>query len=152
MQSSPSPPDKTASNTAVQADVGIDPGMVKCGYAIVSVSGVRLAVEIVATEALVARLERDIARGAVRMVCLGNATKSELVLGLIRARWPQLPVTVVDERNTSLEARRLYYEDHPPKGLWRFVPRGLLVPDQPLDGYAALLIIERYRQGLNHKA
>lgn len=82
------------------------------------------------------------------MVCLGDATKSDMVHKLLRARWPQLPITIVDERNTSLEARRRYYEDHPPKGLWRLVPRGLLVPDVPLDGYAALLIIERYRRGL----
>jgi RNase H-fold protein (predicted Holliday junction resolvase) len=54
----------------------------------------------------------------------------------------------VNERNTSLEARRRYYEDHPPRGLLRLIPRGLLVPKAQLDGYAALLIIERYLSGL----
>jgi RNase H-fold protein (predicted Holliday junction resolvase) len=151
MQSSPSHPDNSSSGTP-QADVGIDPGLVKCGYAVVAASGERLALEIVPTEKLVARLEREVARGSVRMVCLGDATKSDVVFGMIRARWPKLPVTIVDERNTSLEARRRYYEDHPPRGLWRLVPRGLLVPDVPLDGYAALLIVERYRRGLVAKA
>jgi hypothetical protein len=55
---------------------------------------------------------------------------------------------VVDETNTTFEARALFYEDHPPKGLLRFVPRGLLVPSAPLDGYAALLIVRRCRAAL----
>jgi RNase H-fold protein (predicted Holliday junction resolvase) len=134
------------------ADVGIDPGMIKCGYALISLDGTRLALEIVPTEQLVKRLARDVGQGRVRMVCLGDATKSDLVYGLIRTHWPQLPITVVDERNTSLQARRRFYDDHPPKGLWRLVPRGLLVPKEPLDGYAALLIIERYRAGLESEA
>jgi len=125
--------------------VGVDPGLMKCGYAVLSVDGRRLALEIVPTGSLVARLAQEVQNGNIRMVCVGNATKSELVMAIIHERWPQLPVTLVDERNTSLEARRRYYEDHPPKGLWRLVPRGLLVPKEPLDGYAALLIIERYR-------
>ncbi len=125
--------------------VGVDPGLMKCGYAVLSVDGARLALEIVPTGSLVARLAHDVKNGNIRMVCVGNATKSEFVMAIIHERWPQLPVTLVDERNTSLEARRRYYEDHPPKGLWRLVPRGLLVPKEPLDGYAALLIIERYQ-------
>ena len=63
---------------------------------------------------------------------------------MLRRAWPRLPIALVDERNTSLEARRRYYEDHPPRGLLRLIPRGLLVPKAQLDGYAALLIIERY--------
>jgi RNase H-fold protein (predicted Holliday junction resolvase) len=151
MQSSPSHPDN-GSSLAPQRDIGIDPGLIKCGYAVVSTAGTRLALEIVPTEQLVARLERDVEQGGVRTICLGDATKSDVVFAMIRARWASLPVAIVDERNTSLEARRRYYEDHPPKGLWRLVPLGLLVPDVPLDGYAALLIVERYRKGLAAKA
>lgn len=80
----------------------------------------------------------------IAQVCVGDATRSNEVVRRLRERWPALPIALVDERNTSLEARRLYYEDHPPRGLWRLVPRGLLVPKEPLDGYAALLIIQRY--------
>jgi RNase H-fold protein (predicted Holliday junction resolvase) len=144
VQNSPSRPDSPTTAAPNSTYVGIDPGLIKCGYAVVSVDGRRLALEIVPTANLTERLARDVGSGAVEMVCLGNATKSDMVLQSIRARWPQLPVTVVDERNTSLLARLRYYEDHPPKGLWRFVPRGLLVPKAQLDGYAALLIIERY--------
>ena len=137
---------------ALPTYVGIDPGLVKCGYAVVSTNGLRLALEIVPTKDLVERFSVDAARGSIDMVCVGNATRSEAVVTMLRVRWPELPIAMVDERNTSLEARRRFYEDHPPRGILRLIPRGLLVPKGPLDGYAALLIVERYRDGLARRA
>jgi hypothetical protein len=116
---------------------------VKCGYAVVSPHGERVSIEIVPADQLIGRVEADVLAG-VAMVCVGNATRSETVVDMLRRTWPALPIALVDERNTSLEARRRYYEDHPPRGLLRLIPRGLLVPKAQLDGYAALLIIERY--------
>lgn len=144
MQSSPSPPDK---NDSAQPGryIGIDPGHIKCGYAVVSSQGQRLALEIVPTQRLTDRLACDMTCANVTAICVGNATRSDEIVRMILERWPEAPVSLVNEYNTSLEARRRYYEDHPPRGLLRFVPRGLLVPKAQLDGYAALLIIERFR-------
>ena len=128
--------------------VGVDPGLTKCGYARVASDGRRLSIEVVPTAALGERLKDDAQTGSVRMVCVGDATTSAKAVAAIRSSWPQAPVTVVDERHTTLEARRMYYEDHPPRGLWRLLPRGLLVPSEPLDGYAALLIVQRYLAAL----
>lgn len=123
--------------------MGIDPGTSKCGYAVLSSAGERLALEVILAEQLLARVAVDVAAG-VRVVCVGDATRSRDVLTRLRAQWPELRIELVDERNTSLQARRRYYQDHPPRGILRFVPRGLLVPKTALDGYAALLIIERF--------
>ena len=144
MQSSPSLPDNGAT-ARVTRFVGIDPGHIKCGYAVVSAQGERLALEIVPTQRLTERLARDLNEANVQMICVGNATRSNEVVRMIQQKWPSAPVSLVNEYNTSLEARLRYYEDHPPRGLWRLVPRGLLVPKAQLDGYAALLIIERFR-------
>jgi RNase H-fold protein (predicted Holliday junction resolvase) len=127
--------------------IGIDPGTAKCGYAVVYADGEREAVEIVPTHALAERIERDVLAGAIETICVGNATTSDSVVRLCRSRWPRIKIAVVDEHNTTFEARREYYKEHPPRGLLRLVPRGLLVPSVDLDGYAALLIIERYRRG-----
>jgi hypothetical protein len=116
-----------------------------------SAGGERLSLEIVLAENIVTRTESDVQAG-VAMVCVGDATRSRAVVTQLLARWPHLPISLVDERNTSLQARRRYYEDHPPRGILRLVPRGLLVPKEPLDGYAALLIIERYLAGPSEKA
>jgi RNase H-fold protein (predicted Holliday junction resolvase) len=124
--------------------IGIDPGRTKCGLAVLTNAGQRVAIDVVPTAALAGRLQATAAGGDVAAICVGHATTSDAVVEMCRERWPQIPLVVVDESNTTLEARRRYYRDHPPRGLLRFVPRGLLVPSVPLDGYAALLIAERY--------
>jgi RNase H-fold protein (predicted Holliday junction resolvase) len=127
--------------------IAIDPGRTKCGFAVLSESGVRLDLAVVPTIELADRLRLAISGDDVAAICIGHATTSESVVAMCRSTWPQIPVVVVDESNTTLEARQRYYSDHPPRGVLRFVPRGLLVPKVPLDGYAALLIAERYLRG-----
>ena len=126
--------------------IGIDPGKSKCGLAVVYVDGERKSVAVVPTEALEDRVDAEIRSGPVAAFCVGHATSSASIVELCRRRWPHVPRHVIDETNTTLLARRLYYEDHPPKGLLRLVPRGLLVPKEPIDGYAAALIVERFRK------
>ena len=126
--------------------LGIDPGRSKCGYAAIDAKGGRLALEVVPTGLIAERIAADVSQGAVSAICIGHATTSSAIVRLCAQRWPAIPAVIVDETNTSFEARRLYYDDNPPKGLLRFIPRGLLVPKAALDGYAALLILERYRR------
>ena len=124
--------------------IGIDPGSAKCGYAVVGVDGVRVALEVLPLGDLPDRVSRDVRTSHIEAICIGHATNSRDVERLCKTRWPEIPVVIVDETNTTLDARRRYYEENPPKGLLRLLPRGLLVPSAPLDGYAALLIIERW--------
>jgi RNase H-fold protein (predicted Holliday junction resolvase) len=124
--------------------IGIDPGRAKCGYAVIAASGERLALEVIPITELEQRVDVDKAQGAIAMICIGHATNSREIERLCRDRWPAIPRTIVDETNTSLEARSRYFDEHPPKGLLRLIPRGLLMPKEPMDGYAALIIIERW--------
>jgi len=124
--------------------IGIDPGRTKCGFAVLTSAGERLVLEVVQTGEIASRLRTVAGGGDVAAICVGHATTSDAVVEMCRTQWPQIPLVVVDESNTTLEARQRYYDDHPPRGLMRLVPRGLLVPGVPLDGYAALLIAERY--------
>jgi RNase H-fold protein (predicted Holliday junction resolvase) len=124
--------------------IGIDPGRTKCGVATVYEDGERIELRVVPTADMSAYLAGEAAAGDIARVCIGHATTSNAVVSMCRAALPDVPIAVVDESRTTLEARRRYYEDHPPRGLARLIPRGLLVPDAPLDGYAALLIVERF--------
>jgi RNase H-fold protein (predicted Holliday junction resolvase) len=124
--------------------IGIDPGSSKCGYAVIGSDGVRVALEVVPLGELADRIARDAATAEIEAICIGHATNSREIEKLCRSRWPEIPIVIVDETNTTLDARRRYYDENPPKGLLRLLPRGLLVPSAPLDGYAALLIIERW--------
>ena len=123
------------------AILGIDPGTRKCGYAIVDSNGVSLEQGIVGIGELGGRIAEIRARIPLRAVALGGGTHTAAVAPFLEALG--VPVHVVDERETTLLARRRYFAVHPPAGWRRLVPRGLLLPPGPIDDFAALLIAER---------
>lgn len=123
--------------------VGLDPGTRKVGFAVVRRAGdAPDALGIVPTETLEARLRELIALHGIALAAVGQGTNASVVLAAVAA--VGLPVAMVDERETTLLARARFFADHPPRGWRRFVPRGMLLPDRPIDDYAALLIAERY--------
>lgn len=53
---------------------------------------------------------------------------------------------IIEEKNSTQQARRLFFEKNPPRGLRRMLPRGLQTPAVPYDDYAAQIILEKYLQ------
>jgi RNase H-fold protein (predicted Holliday junction resolvase) len=123
--------------------LGIDPGTRKAGYAVAgSESGAPLALGIEPVETLLARVGELIRQFSVEAIALGRGTNAPAVAALLAPL--KLPVHLVDERDTTYRARRLYFADHPPRGWRRMIPLGLQFPPRPIDDYAALLIARRY--------
>ncbi len=126
--------------------LGIDPGTRKCGYAVVPALGTPPAeLGIVATEIIGETLRDVLARHAVAAIALGGGTNVAPVRAVLEALG--LPIHIVDERETTLLARRRYFAAHPPRGWRRLVPRGMLLPPRPIDDFAAVLIAERLIAG-----
>ncbi len=123
--------------------LGLDPGTRKCGYALVRGLGTRpVTLGIVPVDALAQRLRELLAATPAAIAAIGRGTNAEHVAAI--ARELGLEVALVDERETTLLARARFFDDHPPRGWRRIVPRGMLLPDRPIDDYAAVLIAERY--------
>jgi hypothetical protein len=57
---------------------------------------------------------------------------------------PLMEVIVVDERGTTLAARRRYWQLHPPRGWRRWLPEGLRQPPRDWDDVVAQLLLERW--------
>lgn len=130
--------------------MAVDPGREKCGLAVVEHGGVVVFRTIVHVDRLVDTAAQVIRQLEPEAVVLGNRTGS----GDAARRLAELPevralggVRVVDESFTSLEARRRYFQAHPARGLWRFVPVGLRLPPEPVDDWAAVVLAERYLKG-----
>ena len=78
----------------------------------------------------------DIVRGkCVDRVFLGDGTGMNMFKAHLRGVFPD--VTVIDERNSTLEARLTYWELHPPRGWRRLLPMSLQTPPRPVDDLAA---------------
>jgi len=123
--------------------LGLDPGTRKCGYAIVDALGKpAVAQGIVDLECLSECLTNLLERFTIRVVALGGGTHMKEVAAVVRAAG--LAMVVVDESETTLQARERYFRAHPPRGWKRLIPRGLLLPPCPIDDFAALLIAERF--------
>jgi RNase H-fold protein (predicted Holliday junction resolvase) len=123
--------------------LGLDPGTRKCGYAVVTgIDAPPLALGIVPIESLAERLREVVAATPVALAAIGRGTNAAVVADVVRSLG--VAVELVDERETSLLARARFFADHPPRGWRRIVPRGMLLPDRPIDDYAALLIAERF--------
>jgi RNase H-fold protein (predicted Holliday junction resolvase) len=123
--------------------LGIDPGTRKCGYAVVEALGAPpLALGIAPLDDFRARLDTLRATWPIELVAIGHGTNASVVSAAVKDAG--LPFVLVDERETTLQARARFFIDHPPRGWRRLMPRGMLLPDRPIDDYAALLIAERY--------
>ena len=123
--------------------LGLDPGTRKCGFAIVrGLDAPSLSQGIVPLDALGARLREVLARTPAAIAAIGRGTNADAVARV--ARDLGLPVAMVDEQATTLLARERFFRDHPPRGWRRLIPRGMLLPDRPIDDYAARLIAERF--------
>ena len=123
--------------------LGLDPGTRKCGYAVVTgLDAAPLALGILPIETLAERLAEIVAATPVALAAIGRGTNAGAVADVVRAMG--VAFELVDERETSLLARARFFRDHPPRGWRRIVPRGMLLPDRPIDDYAALLIAERF--------
>ena len=123
--------------------IALDPGREKCGYAVLDFDGSLLEKGIVPaaeTGALVGRLMHH----GPELLVLGKGTASHECHEKIRELQPSLKILLVDERNTTYEARRRYFRENPPTGFWKYIPQGLQYPPVPIDDFAAWLIGEKF--------
>ena len=126
--------------------LGIDPGTRKAGFAAIDGSGNVVAQGIEPPETLLERLQLLARERSIDVIALGHGTNSKPVR--IDLAELGVPIHLVDERETTLRARALYFLDHPPRGWRRLIPLGMQLPPRPIDDYAAILIARRYlREG-----
>ena len=131
--------------TEVKIYLGFDPGRDKCGVAVVDSQGKIYEHRVVLSPEAIAGLQEFQSRYNLARVIMGNQTtaktwKKQLEVALN----PALEVVLVDERNSSLQARDRYWEMYPPRGLQRLIPQGMRLPPVPVDDIVAILLVERY--------
>lgn len=137
---------------------GIDPGRWKTGFALAALGDRRLLFSAIVPSDKKEILIRAIAGGDWRAlktwrqegsadevpqippqaVAVGGGTSSREFIAAL-----PFPYEIVKEYGTTLEARKIYWTLHPPRGLARLVPLSLRTPKRAVDDLAAYAIALR---------
>ncbi|AGY59820.1 hypothetical protein [Gloeobacter kilaueensis] len=128
--------------------LGIDPGRSKCGLAVVGLDRKLYYRSVVSGDELLAQVGRLLGELPISTLVIGDQTTSTYWQEQIKRAFPEVRLVAVAERYSSEEARKRYWDLHPPKGLLRLVPRDFRLPPEAYDDVVAMILIERYLAGL----
>lgn len=127
--------------------LGFDPGRDKCGLAVMGREQQLLYHQVVPSQEAIATIQQLCQQFVVEIIVMGDQTTAKSWKQKIsRDLATSVPIVLVDERYSSLEARDRYWQMYPPKGIQRLIPQGLREPPRPVDDIVAILLIERYLQ------
>ena len=124
--------------------LGIDPGRSKTGLALVDGAGKIVKLHIAESQNIDNEIVEFIKSSCPVHIVLGNGTNSRNIGESVKRVLPDVMVAVVEEAHSTEEARALYWQENPPKGLKKLIPLGMLVPPVPLDAYAAVILVRRF--------
>ena len=123
--------------------LAIDPGREKTGIAILKNSDV-LEHKIINSEELVQIIKSLLEKYIIKTIVMGNGTSSKKKYDLLKQEFIDRDIVLINEYRTTDEARKLYFQENPPKGWKKLIPLGMQVPPVPVDDYAAILIGRKY--------
>lgn len=124
--------------------LAIDPGKDKCGMAVVASDGAVLWQRIVPPGQIAEVAHSHFSQFPDSKLVLGNATTSRALHEKLQREFPQIEIAMVEEKNSTLEARALYWQRHPPHGWRRVLPLSAQVPPEPIDDFAAIVLARRF--------
>ena len=127
--------------------LAIDPGTSKVGMAVVRRDeDDKLSLDwraICPRDQLGSSIAEALSKFTIDLVIVGNGTKYKEIVAEIRELTPSMGVLVVDEKDTTMQARERYWEHNPRRGWRRLMPATLQVPTAPVDDFVALILAER---------
>ena len=127
--------------------ISIDPGKFKCGLVLVDLYKKKVHQAIVLnTEFLPNYVKNLYSTENISKVIIGNGTTSRQ--NIQKLRFIKKDLIIVEERNTTLRAKKRYFELFPTRGFKTLLPKEIFIMNKTLDALSALIILEDY---CNHK-
>ncbi|MBU1290634.1 MAG: Holliday junction resolvase RuvX [bacterium] len=124
--------------------IAIDPGIKKCGYAVVDSTLSVLQREVISTEKIAKTIEDSLNIYKINKIILGNGTNYKNIEERLKNHFLQLKIILIEEDFSTLEARKKYFEAHPPRGILKIIPLSLRVPPCHYDDFVAVILAEKY--------
>jgi len=127
--------------------LAVDPGLEKCGVAVVTYKREVLEREIIPIASLPLRVAYHVGRHGISLIAMGDRTGARQMRDALRLAGFQIEIVFVNEHRSSELGRERYLKEHPGVGIFRFFPIGMRSPAEPFDDYVAVIIAERYLDG-----
>ena len=127
-----------------QTILGFDPGKDKCGIAVMGGDRALLYHQVLPTAQVILEINDLFQQYNVTRLVMGDQTTSKQWQQRLTTAFPDLPILLVDERYSSLEARDRYWQMYPANFLTGLIPQGMRQPPRPIDDLVAIILIERY--------
>lgn len=125
--------------------LGFDPGKDKCGLAVMGKDQTLYDHQVVLAEEAIVSIDKWCRKFGVDLLVMGDQTTSKKWRKKLDQELKKtMKIVLVDERNSTLEARDRYWQMYPPQGLHKLIPQGMRQPPRPIDDIVAILLIERY--------
>lgn len=124
--------------------IAIDPGTKKCGYAVVDFNLNVLQREVIPTDKIKDNIEDSFKVYKITKIILGDGTNYKQIEKKLKDHFPRLKIILIKEDFSTLEARKKYFEAHPPRGISKLIPLSLRVPPCHYDDFVAVLLAEKY--------
>lgn len=125
--------------------LGFDPGRDKCGVAVQNSDRAIVFHQVIESKRAISTIKQLSQQYGVELIVMGDKTTAKSWFKQLKTHLnTNLPIVMVDENNSTLEARDRYWQMYPAQGLTRLIPQSLRVPPRPVDDIVAILLIERY--------
>ncbi len=126
--------------------IAIDPGTHKCGIALLNLTGEVTWKGIVPSDDIATKTAELLKQNPGALVVIGASTRGAAVA----EECDKLGITTesVDETNSTMEARNLFWTENRPGCFWSIFPPSFRPLPRPIDDYAAVIIGKRYLSNL----
>ena len=123
--------------------ISIDPGKCKCGLVLVDLNKKKVDQAIVINTELLPKYVKNLnSFENISKVLIGNGTTSKQIIE--KLKYVKKDLIIVEERNSTLRAKKRYFELFPISGLKILLPREIFIMNINLDAVSALVILEDY--------
>jgi RNase H-fold protein (predicted Holliday junction resolvase) len=124
--------------------LGFDPGKDKCGVAVMDGDRALRYHQVLLTAEVIAQIRNLCQQYNVSRIVMGDQTTAKQWQQQLTTVFPDLPITLIDERYSSLEARDRYWQMYPANFLTKLIPQGMRQPPRSIDDLVAIILIERH--------
>ncbi len=132
--------------------LAIDPGKDKCGLAVVDADLKVIEKKVVPRSSLPEEITELTITHKVKTIILGKSKWGKLIDKEIANLPIKVSIIFLNEKYSTLEGRKRYFQAHPPRGWRRLIPLSLQLPPVPYDDFVAVILAERYLLGQNPKS